>query len=137
MLSLHDLVWANDYDKLSQKQWTKFELNVVDELGESLLHYAVRKNNYKIVRWLLSCGLDPNVKNNYQSTPLHIAAACSSIGIVVCLIMNGADMSLKDINGWTPIDCCDADERIFRGKTKKELFKTEIRYKNFIKMYHV
>lgn len=133
MLSLHDLVWNDDFEKLTKKYRTFDELNVVDELGESLLHYAVRKNNYKIIRWLLSRGLNPNAKDNYQNTPLHIAATCSSIGIVVCLMMNGADMNLKDINGWTPIDCCDCDERTFRGKVKKELFKTEIRYKSFIK----
>ena len=133
MLSLHDLIWNDDFEKLTKKYRTFDELNVVDELGEGLLHYAVRKNNYKIVRWLLSRGLNPNAKNIYQCTPLHIAAACSSIGIIVCLMMNGADMNLKDKDGCTCIDCCDADERTFRGKVKKELFKTEIRYKSFIK----
>lgn len=46
-----------------------------DEEGNTALHIAVKKGNMKIAEMLIGMpGIDVNVRNNDQSTPLHLAA---------------------------------------------------------------
>ena len=50
------------------------DLDVVDVEGDSALHCAVSNNAINAVESLMSHGAQPNIKNNRQMAPLHIAA---------------------------------------------------------------
>lgn len=89
--------------------------------GENLLHVAVAKsgqgaNTTQCVALLLRAGVDPNGKTKqgvetdsfynvtvYSETPLHWAAAYGDEATVKMLIDAGADVSIKDGRGDTPL----------------------------------
>jgi hypothetical protein len=57
----------------------------------------------EIVKLLISCGANVNLKNNYDMTALHYAAINGSSEIVDILLKNGADATIKDKGEKTPI----------------------------------
>ena len=91
------------------------------ESGENLLHVAVAKSEpgakaTQCVALLLRAGVDPNGKTKqgvetdsfynvtvYSETPLHWAAAYGDEATVKMLIDAGADVSIKDGRGDTPL----------------------------------
>lgn len=92
------------------------------ETGENALHYTISKTSEmkereEIVRILIAAGIDVNKKtfpgvstlcfmrDAYLKgeTPLHRAAAYASTTIIKSLLEAGADPSVKDANGDTPI----------------------------------
>ena len=92
------------------------------DTGENALHYTISKasemsERTEIVKVLIAAGTDVNKKtipgkstlcfmrDAYLKgeTPLHRAAAYANVTIVKMLLDAGADRSLKDANGDTPI----------------------------------
>lgn len=63
----------------------------------TLLHYAAKKGNYKLARFLIENGADPNAidKKYPYKTPLHEAAEHGHIRMVELLLENGADPNIK------------------------------------------
>ena len=47
-----------------------------------IIHYAAKYNNLSLVQDLISCGVDPNMRNICQDTPLIIACYNNSIDVV-------------------------------------------------------
>lgn len=56
------------------------------------------------VQRLLNCGIDPNVRDYDQRTPLHVAAAESFFVVCRILLRHGADPWLRDRMGNLPLD---------------------------------
>ncbi|NER12224.1 hypothetical protein GWK08_02105 [Leptobacterium flavescens] len=91
------------------------------ETGESILHNSLCSSNRPvsnlILKLLLFYGADPNVKTiagkesggfmrdayTKGETPLHRAAAFGNEDTITLLLEAGADKSLKDINGESPL----------------------------------
>lgn len=92
------------------------------DTGENALHYAISKTSEinertQIVRVLIAAGTDVNKKTLVGKptlcfmrdaylkgeTPLHRAAAYGNVAIVKMLLDAGAEPSIKDANGDTPI----------------------------------
>lgn len=48
-------------------------LNVMDNYGNTPLHWAAVKNQAGSVKFLLSKGANPNLRNNSMMAPLHLA----------------------------------------------------------------
>ncbi|XP_029779461.1 transient receptor potential cation channel subfamily A member 1 [Suricata suricatta] len=48
-------------------------LNVMDDYGNTPLHWATGKNQVESVKFLLSKGANPNLRNSNMMAPLHIA----------------------------------------------------------------
>lgn len=90
--------------------------------GENALHYTISKTSEidqrtEIVRLLVNAGTDVNKKTIKGAetlcfmrdaflkaeTPLHRAAAYGNVAIIKLLIEAGADPSVKDANGDSPI----------------------------------
>lgn len=79
-------------------------IEAVDEQGNTLLHLAVMANAITSVRALLYAGINETVLNNDGLAALHIAVKKKLPRIVSLLIEHGADVSIKDKQGKTPLD---------------------------------
>ena len=65
---------------------------------------AAFKGNIEAVKQHIDAGVDVNVKNDVEMTPLHFAAAFGHKEIVELLIPNVADLNAKNVLGETPLD---------------------------------
>lgn len=70
-----------------------------DELGFTPLHYAVKKENFDVVRYFLNRGIDINIHDEEHSgeTPLGAVASSCSYKMAIFLIQNGANPTIP---GW-------------------------------------
>jgi len=83
-------------------------------VGDTLLHLAAAGFRIDLVHLLLRSGADPNAaKNRRKSSPLHYAAdgfitgpawdAERQVATLGCLLQNGADIRMQDMNGATAL----------------------------------
>ncbi len=92
---------AELYDAITQGAW----INVQDEQGMTVLHWAVKKSNSEVVFKLLMMEYaDTDIQDLYGRTPLHIAAKKGKAEIVEALVNNGANIDIKDAAGKTAED---------------------------------
>lgn len=63
-----------------------FNLELVNNEGETVLHKAVQHGNFEVVEWLLNFGVKLNVQNINGKTPLDVAIFHSDIQITTLLI---------------------------------------------------
>ena len=78
--------------------------NTRNGAGSAPLHEAVRAGWLDGAELLLQSGADPNVRDGFDNTPLHIVLPEEGRnGGVALLLKYGADPSLKDRNGNTPL----------------------------------
>ena len=80
------------------------DVNAVDLLGQSALHYAAFKGNLASILLLLKRGANPNLASEPEkSTPLHKACASGSIPCIEALLEAGALLDARDAEGATPL----------------------------------
>src|SRR5436309_10041305 len=97
-------------------QTTLYHSEIFHEIyvEDTALHLAAAGYRVDIVRALLTAGADPNAaKNMRRSSPLHYAAdgfitgpawnEKKQVATIRCLLQNGADIHLQDMNGATPL----------------------------------
>jgi serine/threonine-protein phosphatase 6 regulatory ankyrin repeat subunit B len=71
----------------------------------TFLHDAVNLQNLPTVVYLLNRGVNPNLPDRFNETPLHRAAMWNNLPILQCLLEHGATTySSKDEDGKTPLD---------------------------------
>lgn len=84
----------------------------VSEQGGSPLSYAVQCGNSDMVSMLLSVpGVDVNVTDAQNNTPLHIAASVGCARAVQLLVGAGAAPNPRNAFGWTPLQVAVNAER--------------------------
>jgi ankyrin repeat protein len=81
---------------------------------KTALHYALSLTDHggrpgetltDAVETLLSLGFDPNAVDQMKRTPLHLAVFSGSpLRCVEALVDAGADATLRDVHGLTPLD---------------------------------
>ena len=88
----------------SQHSSTYLLVNTVDEEnGDTPLHIAVKKGQLNTVRLLLQPAVtDVNIQNKAGNTPLHEAAKADHTEIARLLVLNGADLTMKNKEKRTP-----------------------------------
>ena len=80
------------------------DLNTVDLDRHSALHYAVQNDHLVILRHLVAAdGIDLNIQDRLQRTPLHWAAIHHNYDAAECLLDAGAEVDLKDHFDETPL----------------------------------
>lgn len=79
-------------------------MNVQDDEGDTLLHWAIREKTYPMLNFLLQKGCNPNIANEDGETPLHLAASLGEDLPIDILLKHGANTTTKDNNGLTPVD---------------------------------
>jgi hypothetical protein len=67
------------------------------------LHSASFQGHLQVVRYLLQLGVDVNVRNVANCTPLLLASWKGSCDVVQCLLDHGADVDLPDKQHTTPL----------------------------------
>lgn len=78
------------------------DINYKDEDKNTLLHYAATTARPETVSFFIEQGLDLEAKNNYEFTPLCIAAKESeSVAVLKTLIAAGADKDVRSGHGET------------------------------------
>ena len=99
---------------------------VVDDLGNTALHYAAGSGKIDVVvvfflsfclnslasilQFLLKHGQSPNAMNKRRETPLFKAAARGRADVIEMLMKAGANPELKNADGNSPIDIAGNDD---------------------------
>lgn len=88
-------------------------VHLVEELGDEQvllknaveytpLHFAAQRGRYRISKYLLAQGADPNARNFIDKTPLHLAAFLNNADCCELLLQHGANIDAEDKFGRTP-----------------------------------
>ena len=65
--------------------------------------------SHMVTQVMFDHDLDPNIKGAGGITLLHVGAMCSKPASVRCLLANGADPKVQDVNGGTPLSMAKDD----------------------------
>ena len=77
--------------------------------GNSAMHWCAARGHAKCIRRLLELGMDPDVRNNADSTPAHSAAGAGQNDALRALLLEGgADAGARNDLGETPRDVANA-----------------------------
>lgn len=105
---LHLAAWQNDEQLFRLGLKYGGQINKINNNGETVLHWAAYSNNPNIIKMALA---DKNIQkiinkqNKKGRTPLHFnALQWGNLEVAKSLILKGADLNIKDINGQTPLD---------------------------------
>lgn len=101
--NIFDYCRENNIDHISKVIKSKnVDVNMKDEEGRALLHWACDRGHKELVTVLLQYRADINSQDNEGQTALHYAAACEFLDIVELLLRSGADPTLRDQDGCLP-----------------------------------
>jgi len=92
----------------TEYEWTQLHMfaikryfkNIKAQLTENKI---IHKLNLKTLNLLLEHGMQIDVKDKYDRTPLHRACEFEQLDAVKILHEKGADLNTKGIYGWTPL----------------------------------
>ena len=82
-----------------------------DKDKNSNLNIATKRNNEKFVQYFLDKKYNPNEKNKYGDTALHLSMQNKNIPIIKLLLDKGADITIKNKKGITPYDLASKEIR--------------------------
>lgn len=101
---------------------TKSSYFIKDEYGNTLLHYATRTTNLKMVKFLISKNLDVNSLNDQYESPIFNAVKNDNLDIIKLLVKEGAFIEVKNRRFETPHDIAIIHDR---DKIKNYLEETQ------------
>ncbi|OQV15075.1 E3 ubiquitin-protein ligase HECTD1 [Hypsibius exemplaris] len=100
---LIEVIRGRDFDGLVEAvENTAVDVNLVDDVGQSLLNWASAFGTQEMVEFLLESGADPD--KGSRSSSLHYSACFGRLGIAKVLLQYGADQNLKDEDGKTALE---------------------------------
>jgi ankyrin repeat protein len=117
---LHRAAEAGDLPAVEDLVGRGCPVNTFDQLGRTPLHYAVLREHFAVVDYLLRHGADINAHDErvIGNTPLGEAVSTCSLRMVRLLVDSGADPTLR---GWMQLNALDrAKERRHREGTGSE-----------------
>jgi ankyrin repeat protein len=80
--------------------------NAVDQAGKAALHWAASQGNGECCQMLLDAGAVIDIRDSlFQRTPLHYAAQNAQPRSWDALTARGANQTLQDVRGNTPVEC--------------------------------
>ncbi|XP_041447374.1 acyl-CoA-binding domain-containing protein 6 isoform X2 [Xenopus laevis] len=106
---IFDYCRENNHSRVSHALSTgSVDVNVADDEGRSLLHWACDRGHTQLVSVILFHNAHINMQDSEGQTPLHYASACEFPDIVDLLLDHGADPSLVDNDGFQPHEVTDS-----------------------------
>ena len=96
---LHQAVGRGHKDIVSWLLNEGCPINVVDNRGRSVFHYAAQYGQIHMIEMLAEQGLDINIGDDEAWTPLHKAAACGQLKSVRTLLRLGGRESMTKVAG--------------------------------------
>ena len=93
----------NELDKAALLLEKYADINVKDDDGWTLLHWAASNNAAEIAKLLIDRGADIQAKDNQGWTPMHWAMYKNAPEIANVLIDRGANIQAKIGDGWMPL----------------------------------
>ena len=111
--SLQQLIREGRYLEAKERFTSKYDINEIDEDGNTPLHIAAATNNDDIVLFLLVKGADPNLKNYQSQTPLHLAVLSGSTESARHLVSFGANLFARDADSVTPMEAGFARDPVY------------------------
>lgn len=102
----------NEIDTVLQLIATGTKVNVADFEGRSCIRTASREGHAELVDTILKMGGKVNGLNTFsKDCALHLACKFKRWQVVVLLVQSGADVTIKNMQGQTPVDVC-SDEKL-------------------------
>lgn len=90
-------------------QLTKSELDMRDERGCALVHFAATFGHADCLNAVLEAGASVDNTTLQGDTPLHLAAFAGHVDVVCALLLAGADRSIRNDDGILPVDLAESD----------------------------
>lgn len=103
-VSVQELIRNNQIEEAKSKFVSKYDINAVDENGNTALHTAAEINDASLVLFLLCYGADPDLKNYASQTPLHVAIEHNSKESAQQLVNYGCNIFARDSDGKTAME---------------------------------
>ena len=105
--NMFDFVKDHNLERIKQTL-QQSDLQLLDEHGMGLIHWATDANDIDILKYLLTSGCPVNMRDSeQQQTALHYAVSCGHEECVKLLLQYGADKTLQDVDGQTCFDVAD------------------------------
>ena len=111
--SIEDFVREGNIDKLQEllKEVDPVELNLLDENGLGLIHWASDRGNFDILKIILNTkGININLQDSEGQTALFYASSCGHKTCVKLLLDHGANKEILDNEESSCIDVAYDDE---------------------------
>ena len=106
---------AGDLKRVQKLADYTFHMETCDKEGNSLLHYAVRGGNLKLVRFLTEvCGLDPSWANKALVTPFDLAHRQAEA--------EGPGSNAAEIEAWMALWCGFDYESCYRNPILRGMY---------------
>ncbi|KAG8270820.1 acyl-CoA-binding domain-containing protein 6 [Homalodisca vitripennis] len=104
--------WVRDGEKTKVKQYaTNSNIDQLDGDGLGPIHWAADRGNLGMLQFLISeLNADIEFRDQDGQTALHYAASCGHADIVKYLIELGANKTVKDADGATPLEVASEPE---------------------------
>jgi ankyrin repeat protein len=81
------------------------DVHCKDNLGNTALHFASMNGHTEVVRFLIRNGADVHCQDYTAGwTPLHYACQFGALDAAFILFLQGADLSVKNLEGKSPLD---------------------------------
>lgn len=103
-VSVQELIRNNKIEEAKSKFVSKYDINAIDENGNTALHAAAEINDASLVLFLLCYGADPDLKNYNSQTPLHVAIENNSKESAQQLVNYGCNIFARDADGKTAME---------------------------------
>ena len=124
---LHEACKRGDTSKVSRiLKEKKLKINQRDVRGNSMIHHASRRNNLRMVSFLLGKSAIVNARDRAGNTALHYAASRGRIPMIKLLLRNGAAQNVANRNNDLPFHSAAISGRI---KVAKYLMKRGVKNK--------
>ncbi|XP_059840826.1 acyl-CoA-binding domain-containing protein 6 isoform X4 [Hypanus sabinus] len=108
--TIFDHCRENNIDHVLKALSNNVDVNLKDEEGRALLHWACDRGHKELVGMLLQQKAEINSQDSEGQTALHYASACEFAEIVELLLNSGADPTIQDGEGCLPEEVTDSKD---------------------------